>query len=558
MDPDRQKLAVDQMTHQRKQAKQPSALRQEADIMTLLDETLAGDRRGVSSSKVETTEFGTVAAPSPQKSGTVHIDEDEIITPKKQLAESRTKAEAQHEEDLKRVRLKMMQVRQTARQVELKAQDAAREANQDTLTHSWGSSDLLRSSYEKSKSLPPACSWRNTKRQRGTPKVDYSRIETEFILSTEFVDDVNTMLDFIAGWPADLVEDIKCAFKEDPDNRSRRIEFVDMGGLKWAVRILNPDRPDSCQGPADIYALKDLPDDCREHGCVRGCSRNTVMRNRWVNAKEARGPQKRKQPLDVMAAACKLAGSSLGVLPDAPDPRRPFRPGKPPSLPPRSENRNTPHGLQGSDASTMPPPSTPRSHKHTRQPPESPRLKSMDSPGKDTSDYYVEQLKRKNAGLENQISELKTWTEKTKIQYLGSNDKEVALGKGTKETYTGIEPDSSQIAAGNARKDSTQDTQVFGPIGGKLDHDEKVPGPYNKSTEAMKADTPFDRRSRIPQLTDKSIRDRPRKEFYARRVPTASNSEKETREAVTNRSSTPSKAPRIKFIPRYQTNPEEY
>ncbi|KAJ4312967.1 hypothetical protein N0V94_007175 [Neodidymelliopsis sp. IMI 364377] len=549
MDPTRQKIAVDQMTYQRKQVKQPSDLRQEVDIMTFLDETLAGDRKDSSSSKVETTEFGTVATPSPQKSGTVNIDEDEITTPKKQLAESRTKAEAQHEEDLKRVRSKMMQVRQTARQVELKAQDAAREANRDTLTHSWGSSDPLRSSSEKSKSLSPSCSWRNTKRQRGTLKVDYSRIETEFIFSSEFVDDVNTMLDFIAGWPADLVEDINRAFKEDPDNRSRRIEFVDMGGFEWAVRILNPDRPDFCQGPADIYALKDLPDDCREHGCVRGCSRNTIMRNRWVNSKEVRGPQKGKQPLDVMAAACKLAGSSLGVLPDASDPRRPIRPGKPPPLPPRSENRNV---------TPMPPPSKPRSHKHTQQPLERSWLKSMDSLEEDTSDAYVEQLKRKNAGLENQISELKAWTEQTKIQHIGSNDGQVALGKRTKEIYIGIEPDNSQFSVGNARKDSAQDTQVFGPIGGKLVHDEKVPGPYNTSTEAMKADKAFDRRSKIPQLTDESIRDRPRKEFYARRVPTASSSEKDTQEAVTTPSSTTSKAPRIKFIPRYQTNPEEY
>lgn len=105
--------------------------------------------------------------------------------------------------------------------------------------------------------LPSSCPWRNTTRHRGTLKIDYSRIETEFILSNEFIDDVNTMLDFINGWPMDQIEDIKSSFEEDPDNRGRRIEFVDMGRRQWAVRLLNPDRPETFQDPADTYTFED-------------------------------------------------------------------------------------------------------------------------------------------------------------------------------------------------------------------------------------------------------------------------------------------------------------
>src|SRR5690242_5310122 len=90
------------------------------------------------------------------------------------------------------------------------------------------------------KSPSPSTLWRGTHPQPAWLNVNQDRIESHFILANRFLDDINTMLDFINGWPEYQFQDIAYAFGKDPENRGRITKFVDLGNQIWGVQILNP------------------------------------------------------------------------------------------------------------------------------------------------------------------------------------------------------------------------------------------------------------------------------------------------------------------------------
>ncbi|KAF1926579.1 uncharacterized protein M421DRAFT_6851 [Didymella exigua CBS 183.55] len=213
--------------------------------------------------------------------------EEEIRRYKELPTKTRTRAEAQHDEDLHNLRTRRMRETQSiaAQALELTQQPASETQQQvcrasrrdkDGMGErigppsppsgsSSGTCDKSRvqqailfssghvtiptlkrtdtdtfTTSTKSPSPPPNTHWRDLQRQRGRLNLDFSRLDTHYILTHEFIDDVNAMLDSISGWPEAQFQDIKYAFQEDCDNRGRTIEFVDLGNRRWGVRLLDP------------------------------------------------------------------------------------------------------------------------------------------------------------------------------------------------------------------------------------------------------------------------------------------------------------------------------
>ena len=130
-----------------------------------------------------------------------------------------------------------------------------------------------------------------------------SRIETEFILSDEFVDDVNYMLDFIVDWPWNSFRDIRYSFKKDIDNQLRKVTFLDFGDNEWGVRLRSPDskglgafRDYTDEAEIVWFVDDDRPGICQEHGCVKGCPRKVSFEERKAALKNFRERQGKKSP----------------------------------------------------------------------------------------------------------------------------------------------------------------------------------------------------------------------------------------------------------------------
>ncbi|KZM26658.1 uncharacterized protein EKO05_0008758 [Ascochyta rabiei] len=526
-------------------------------------------------------------------------EREEIERFKRQQARTHTKAEAAHNEDLHKARLRMMRARKVgyeAEQETARMQEPAHgfvlEANwnveQDTydqaerngneegpetkrskgsptstptassaihpiadtpkrkhrLLDDYGdwiaSSAFKRSILERTDSAilpdedqhqtpPPSTPWRNTKRQRNSLNVDRSRIDTHFILSDEFIDDVNTMLDFVAGWPEEHFTDIRYSFKKDPENQDRRIKFAHTSDGEWAVHILKPVslEPERRHGLADVYTLDDLPDSCREHGCIEGCPRKISLEERITDLKKFRESQNNGDPLNAMAGP----RSSPEVLSDT-------RMMPPPPIPPRSDKRRLPQGVG-----------------NFRIMPTHPSESFMTA-------YNLEQLQRRNIYMENEIRQLKMKLSQTKDQMFG--------GKGM-EMWPQNDPgsDAGSDAFQSSRKDTFFGKLDYGPLGGKLVHTDRIPSGSNSvRVEEYMLTSVFDKRSKLPELRDGDIRNRPREDYYAERPPAKSRSESEgsatpsSEEMEKSPSDTAdqpsSNTPRITFRPQHERDPEAY
>lgn len=368
---------------------------------------------------------------------------------------------------------------------------------------------------EWARPLPPLTPWRNVKKERGPLNVDQSRIETEFILGNEFIHDVNIMLDSIFGWPQDQFEHIRYAFQKDDENRDRRVEFVHMRDKSWTVRLLRLESQDSVKvhGPANVYALDDLPDDCRTFGCVDGCPSSSSFMEQTMSPRHSRNGLNMKKPLNIMVEACRMADWSLRTLLDSSfEPR--------PPIPPRSDKRRMPA-------------------------PKAPRLESLESPitGATVIPHeQVDELLRRNSYLQDRVRQWKM----------------IASGQ--------LPPNTPLIA----RKDSAFDKQGFGPLGGKLKHVDKIPtGPNSIRVEEYMLTSKFDKRSKAPALKDESVRNKPRETYYAQRVSSKSDSDDggsdaplsaKTEQPASNSPNSSSSSTTSKFtsLPNCKFNPDNY
>jgi hypothetical protein len=89
----------------------------------------------------------------------------------------------------------------------------------------------------------PLPGWRRP-HDRTHLKLSMNRIHTDYILSNDFVDDINEMLNTIRNWSRERATEVMKSFREDLYNEGRNITFYSNhilgGGLTWNVRIENP------------------------------------------------------------------------------------------------------------------------------------------------------------------------------------------------------------------------------------------------------------------------------------------------------------------------------
>lgn len=171
-------------------------------------------------------------------------------------------------------------------------------------------------------SPPPSTLWRDLHPQPVWLNINQDRIETHFILANKFLDDVNTMLDFIQGWPEYQFQDIAYAFEKDPENRGRITRFVNLGDQNWGVQILNPLRVESNVPRLfdSMETFEDLPIVCQQRGCDKGCPRKVPIKEKMANLQQFRLEQggktrlSRQTPLNVRTEKGNTASFHLGVL----------------------------------------------------------------------------------------------------------------------------------------------------------------------------------------------------------------------------------------------------
>lgn len=149
----------------------------------------------------------------------------------------------------------------------------------------------------KSPSPPPETQWRDRTRQRERLNLDFSRIETHLLLTPEFIDDVNAMLDRFEFWSALEIVDIALAFKKDCDNRGRIVEFVDLGNRKWGIRFLNPLNPERRDsGMLCPFRSSDNPENLCQQPGSKECSNKAYVEERAADLRRFRNQQMMPPP----------------------------------------------------------------------------------------------------------------------------------------------------------------------------------------------------------------------------------------------------------------------
>jgi hypothetical protein len=140
---------------------------------------------------------------------------------------------------------------------------------------------------------------------------------------------------------------------------------------------------------------------------------------------------------------------------------------------------------------------------------------------------YVGGIKREISVLKNQVEQLKMEMDQTKARLLSETGKEPTEQEVAREWLR--QANTGSNAPEVLRKDSVFDKKDFGPNGGKLVHTEKIPtGPNSIRAEELRLTSIFDEWSEVSQFKDHNIRNRPRGEYYAARVPLESDLESDS------------------------------
>ena len=393
--------------------------------------------------------------------------------------------------------------------------------------------------------------WRDPLRERDQLNTNQSRIKTEFLLTAEFIDDVNVMLDFISGWPQGLAQGIMRSFAMDPENQNRKIDFASLGDARWGVRLMNPAIRSSGSSHELLgsYTREDLPDICQEQGCDEGCPRRASFEELAADLKKFRKDQMEAKQF------------------------------KRPLLPKRSDQRASPlpPALPRSNERTVPKRSDDASDSlHATSAvacPSSPRPGNMDLPGTltppraglfpDNDEALPESPPSPRPGSKALPPDMTTpspalpddirsQVERVKIftmmhggpSVLGRDAVKYLLEKAHTEEHIPLKAHDS------LSPEAVDGKMKYGPLGGKLVHNEKIPAGSNSiRAEELRQNFPL----------DNAVRKRSRAEFFAARVPSEPKTDSGPARLKGKQSIAPnSTVTKVKFRPQYEKHPEAY
>lgn len=369
---------------------------------------------------------------------------------------------------------------------------------------------------------PPNTYWRDTQRQRGRLNTSNERIETQFILSDRFVDDINQMLDFINGWPEHQFQDVKYAFETDPDNQGRKVIFVDLGDRSWGLRLLYPSRRDSgtsCQ-LSYSYTRKDLPDACQTQGCDNGCPREVSIKEKAADLRRFREGQRNAKSQGGLAGKGIWTGLSSAALSNAGEMQ-------PPPIPPRSPNRSTFDKLHTTGSLPFTP---------TLECPASPRPRNLTLPS-------AKSIYKNIQNLESQLEHVKQSMSAT------NHGPPIDPRDAVKEW---LQRANRQFSSSKIADHAGKSTN-FGPLGCKLIHKEKVPaGATSIRAEAYHLSRMFGPRSAVSEPVIGSGRRKSWKDYFAARPPPTKIAQGKDAVPKANRQHLGCSAQKIKVRPQYE------
>ncbi|KAF3053717.1 General transcription factor IIH subunit 2 [Didymella keratinophila] len=433
----------------------------------------------------------------------------------------------------------------------------------------------------KPPSPPPKTQWRDRTRQRGRLNLDFSRIDARFLLTHQFIDDVNSMLDVIDGWTYDRIKDIEYAFKKDVDNRGRTIEFVKIDIRRWGVRLLNPANPErrDSLGMLCPFRSSDNPDNICQNLGSKYCSNKAYTEERTASLRSFRDQQH---------------------MP-------------PPSLPPRSDKRKVP---------SMPPAKL-SPPVNILRPPESPLPELLSFPEKEFRPERIGNVELGGSKIGIQVEQVKSFMSQIKTQSEVTQDAQAegrdrvrqflkslnvtpspfkqSIGldqpgglQHPRRAATSERPGASeQPESSEQPKTSVQrihpeqmetseqavrhhpdDNASCDPTPGKLVHREKIPtGPRSLRREDLFFTSAIDARGVHPYRPwAEAVHDKPREQYFtaANTVPDESSSENDTSSASsfqeqerpsigsTIQSAIANNKPKPSFCPQYLQHPDAY
>ncbi|OSS47950.1 hypothetical protein B5807_06595 [Epicoccum nigrum] len=390
-----------------------------------------------------------------------------------------------------------------------------------------------------------------------------SRIKTEFLLTAEFIDDVNYMLDFISGWPKQLALGIMRSFRMDPENQDRNIGFVNLSNGRWGVRLINPATrsSDASYQLPGLYTRKDLPDICQEQGCDDGCPRKASFQELAADLKKFRKEQmeakKFKRPLLPRRSDQRISPlppvlphsndrTMLNRSDDASDSLHTASSMACPSSP-RPINMTLPEDLTSPNPRLLP-----DNDQDQLKGPPSPRPGSMILPSDMTS--VSPALFPDNA--HSQVEKVKM-----SIKMLGGPR---VLGQDTVNKW--LEQATAQSIPLNARDslspEAFDEKMRHGSLESKLVHREKIPaGPNSIRAEELRLNFPLGDwdRTTIPRVGWHAARKKSRVEFFAARVPYQSKPDSVRARPKGKQHIAPNTiVKKVRFRPQYEKHPEEY
>ncbi|KAH7073496.1 hypothetical protein BKA63DRAFT_566690 [Paraphoma chrysanthemicola] len=206
----------------------------------------------------------------------------------------------------------------------------------------------------------PQIRWRCPERSRGQLKIGQHRIYTEYILSQEFIDDINEMLNYIRKWSLTDAIPIMRSFIHDPENKGRQVAFrigAVAGESCWTVELTNPDASvhhprvlrDSGHLPLayhpkrldwGIHDYGGLPPRCAKEGCGPACPHEKTPHEKYQSLVKGRSIQRSESKLKSPGAVGGPNYENIGALSNKPsEDRRKMPP------PPRPSPKSAVHGV---------------------------------------------------------------------------------------------------------------------------------------------------------------------------------------------------------------------